>query len=1004
MEASTMQRLPDHPWPRGLDDERPASPKLRGRLSAAIFLLALALLPHPAAGQGAAGSFVWIEGESSSQTSFNRHNWYGDDGLRMNLLSPGTPGGQDGDWLAHFSDGPTEAEAEYRFDITQSGSYAFWLRASAYQVRMWYSLDDGPRVDIDSDSDPREYLRLNDPSGPNPIDLRFIAWFRLGDLDLDAGAHRLRMGLAPRRLNGNEMTHGGIDAIALVDFDWAPTGALRPDPDPPTPARDAWFPLIPTDDPFSPDSVTDASALLHRPAGVHGAMQRRGDDLAFADGSPVKLWGVNASIGGSDAVMQRQARHYAKNGINLVRLHPVQAELGLLQRDPASGERSLDPARLDRLDRWFAALKAEGIYLQWSLFYPHTITPDDGYPADLYAELPDGGGGKRTSGYVNYMPQLQAAEWEWARRLLDHVNPYTGLRYAEDPALAVVEVHNEDSIFWHFPLNPLESGRDGDRPIPRHQAELQRMWMEWLADRYGSDAALLAAWGPNGRGSRAGDSIANPRMPIYGAWMMEADGPWNAKGERARMGDFIRFLAETQRGYFAARVDALRGIGFAGVTVSTAWMAGGPAAELANLYTDDAADMIDRHSYFGGHNSDPFYRITEGPINNASHLGAPGSGILARGFEQLEDKPFMLSEWSQQPPNEWKAEIAPLYAFYGMGLNGWDASTHFHSALPRIGGGWPSDNTPWSSDTPHYMGQFPALARSIHRGDLNEGEIVAARRLELDEAFSGIDALRQPRPAGGWGPGENSLSTPGEIFAMGRVTTHLDTPADDLGDPQRVPWNVFWDRDGRVVNSVTGQLRWDYGRRVVSVDADRTQAIIGFAGGGSYDLAAARVSVTTDFVDLIFTALDDRPLVESGHILVTALARDRPTGARYSEDGSALLDYGGPPLMLEPVQARIQWRGAPLLSARALDIHGQPTGTDLDLQGDSFDIDGRYTTYLYELRTEAAVVEPTPSAAATQPSPTHTGPATPDLPSPTPSPWPDGNATRSYLPWLGNQP
>jgi hypothetical protein len=59
-------------------------------------------------------------------------------------------------------------------------------------------------------------------------------------------------------------------------------------------------------------------------------------------------------------------------------------------------------------------------------------------------------------------------------------------------------------------------------------------------------------------------------MPIYGAWEMPADGPAMNKAEKARMGDFIRFLAEIQRGYFARRVAELREASFRGVTVTTA--------------------------------------------------------------------------------------------------------------------------------------------------------------------------------------------------------------------------------------------------------------------------------------------------------------------------------------------------------------------------------------------------------------------------------------------------
>ena len=34
------------------------------------------------------------------------------------------------------------------------------------------------------------------------------------------------------------------------------------------------------------------------------------------------------------------------------------------------------------------------------------------------------------------MPALQDAEWEWLQTLLEHVNPYTGLAYRDDPTLA----------------------------------------------------------------------------------------------------------------------------------------------------------------------------------------------------------------------------------------------------------------------------------------------------------------------------------------------------------------------------------------------------------------------------------------------------------------------------------------------------------------------------------------------------------------------------------------
>ena len=139
-----------------------------------------------------------------------------------------------------------------------------------------------------------------------------------------------------------------------------------------------------------------------------------------------------------------------------------------------------------------------------------------------------------------------------------HENPHTGLRYVDDPALAIVEVHNEDCVFWHAPLNDLDAGE--------HQVSQARRRSSsgcgWSGCRNGTadDDALRAAWGP---GMRGGDSLQQSR-----AWASTAPGRWRPTARRATrrrsggMGDFIRFLAETQRAYYQRRHEQLRELGF----------------------------------------------------------------------------------------------------------------------------------------------------------------------------------------------------------------------------------------------------------------------------------------------------------------------------------------------------------------------------------------------------------------------------------------------------------
>ncbi|MFW6189461.1 MAG: beta-galactosidase [Planctomycetota bacterium] len=895
--------------------------------------------PEPGGGAGAAagpsaeGKFAWVEGENPDRHNFNMHGWYSSADVDREALSGGG-------WLAHYSDSQP-AQARWRFRVEQPGEYAWWVRLNPFQISHQYSLDGGQWQELQT-ADTREEVSVLEGG---QLDIRKIAWVKVGQFDLDPGVHTA----AIRVQAGQREAHSGIDCMTFVAFPWAPTGVEKPTAPSSRPTGpDTWFPIYPADDEFSDASIIDMRSLVDRetgiPAGKYGHVQRDGKDVVLSErpDRPVKFWGLNAGPAPTEELQRQQAKFYAKHGLNMLRKHTVQAEIGLL-KETGPGGRGFDPERLDRFDRWFAILKENGIYMTWSCFYPHAITPADGYPRQLYAELPDRGKGKSTGGFVNFMPRLQDAEWEWLRTLLQHENPYTGMKYVNDPAVAVIEVHNEDCIFFHSPLNDLAGEK-----YPRHTAVLKRKWAEWLKERYGSDRALRQAWG---QGMRQGDSVDNPEMGIYGGWQMTAEGPRIGNSvrpaERKRMGDFIRFLAETQRSYYERRRRRLRELGYEGITVSTAWRAGGAAADPANLWADDAMDMIDRHNYFGGGAGG--HDIAAGEVSNETHMGEVGSHLLSTGFYQVEDKPFSITEWTQKPPNQWKAEAAPLFAFYGMGLQGWDASYHFAGSRPRMGGGWPGMGS-YVTETPHYIGQFPAIAFALYHGHVQEGPIAAARRLSVDEIFQGIDALSQDFTGGGYDQKElqGNLETPREVLGIGRVTVKI---ADGLEPSKRADWSEYWDRSARKVQSMTDQLTWDYADRVVTVHGQKTQAVIGFAGGGSFDLPGARVQqVETPFVSLIFTPLDDRPLAESEHILITAMARDKQSGAEYNADGTELLKTGKPPLLLEPVQATLELKGPEVSSVKVVDMYGVPTDRQVEREGNRFRIDGRYATYYYEVK------------------------------------------------------
>jgi len=925
------------------------------RLCAAIVLL-LVLLPRSAHTNEA----LWIEGEDYTTSSFNRHGWYQNTNIKKDLLSPGEPGVSNGDWHVHFTDNDfaDSATATYSFDIVEGGTYKWWIRLNPFSnqnggANYSYRLKPprglwGDWKDMDVSQARDHMIDLVDPG----IDIRCIAWSFGDTFEFMRGSYQLQVRVSDRD-GAEKQNHGGIDVMALVNFPWAPGGVIPPDPNPLSPEPGDWFMLMAAPDQFSEDSIIDMSRLIEKPAGTHGSLKRQVKEFVFEDGTPVKFWALCASMTETVEAQQQQAKFYTKHGINMVRQHPLESVLGTLKGSP--GSRYFDPVKLDKWDKWFSILKEHGIYMTWSLFYHHVVLANEGIDTELYNELPDHGGGKDTYGLATFIEQYQDSQWEYSSLLLNHVNPYTGLAYKDDPALAIIECRNEDSVFFHTPL--------GDKFVkgqtyPKHGERLKLMWQQWVGNEYGNDTVLANAWGAglktstirNSDGSVRSrpDSVSETNMYIYAAWEMEKDGPrWNKDKEKKRMGDFIRFLAEMQRNTYQVYRQRLRNLSYKGVMVSTAWKAGGPAASAANLWTDDAMEAIDRHNYFGGGAGG--HNITTGSVNNDTHMNKAGRGILSSGLWQVEDKPFIMTEWTQKPPNQWKAEIAPLIAFYGLGLQGWDASYHFAGSRSYMGNGWPRMRS-YVTETPHYIGQFPALAFAIYNGHFDEGDIISARRLSTDEVFAGVDALDQKYGIVGYD--ENELlargDTPVEALAMGRVTLKVEDGRDTsyLADLSN-----YWDRNAKIIQSNTGQLTWDYGRQVVVVHSEKTQGVIGFAGGDVYDLPGVIVAdIQTPFISLLFTPLDNLPLVISEHILITAMTQDKQYGGVYNTDGTELIETGGPPLLLEPVQATITFKGSQLSSVKVVDLFGVPTNQEIECTDKTFVIDGRYATYYYEVK------------------------------------------------------
>jgi hypothetical protein len=119
--------------------------------------------------------------------------------------------------------------------------------------------------------------------------------------------------------------------------------------------------------------------------------------------------------------------------------------------------------------------------------------------------------------------------------------------------------------------------------------------------------------------------------------------------------------------------------------------------------------------------------------------------------------------------------------------------------------------------------------------------------------------------------------------------------------------------DGRRFTSDTGECVWDLtdkNRGVVTVNAPRSKAVIGFGGGKRFDLGGVLIEPGSGLQDgwsaLTLTAMDAAPAAPSKW-LITATSRAENTGQQWktAEKNSVGRNWGTAPSRVEGVSARV---------------------------------------------------------------------------------------------------
>ncbi len=427
------------------------------------------------------------------------------------------------------------------------------------------------------------------------------------------------------------------------------------------------------------DFNTDADPL--RSIARKGFMTVGGDGhFRYEDGTRARFWGINVSstrLDIPDAQIEQAVEHFARAGLNMVRLEAIDNRNCLLGSTDAPDSLHFDLRYLDRLDYWMDCLRRHGLHYYLDLLDFRTFKAGDGV---LNAEKMDRG----ARPYALFDPYLIQLQKDYASRLLLHKNPYSHLTPVDDPALALVEMCNEHGFFIY--PEKLET------IVEPYRSNLRALWGQWLKRKYAGRDALYAAWGDiNGapvlqpNEDPDSNSVDLPLLTSgAGALQMDEADIRRAPG-RAR--DGVQFFSELQRAYFRQMRSHLRNIGLR--CPVTAVVTNNIAPDVASVAQE--CDFTSENWYGEGVGGDPRTPGLRYYSNrNTLRDDSPGGFAPFTAALRWQNKPVVIREWATTWPNTSRAVSVPEVLAYAS-LQDYDAVLLFGYQTNRAPNGAEAD-------------------------------------------------------------------------------------------------------------------------------------------------------------------------------------------------------------------------------------------------------------------------------------------------------------------------
>ncbi|GAT32220.1 hypothetical protein TSACC_2618 [Terrimicrobium sacchariphilum] len=368
-------------------------------------------------------------------------------------------------------------------------------------------------------------------------------------------------------------------------------------------------------------SALDFSFLQDAPAGKYGPVIIKGGRFVFRDrpDQPVRFFGTNLNseivTGLTNEECEIIATRIAALGYNAIRLHHFDDTL--IKEGATQPE--FDPKRLDRMDYLISCLKRRGIYLVTDLY----ISRLKGFP-EKYSDITE------VKFSAAFIPEVRDNIKAYAKTLLEHVNPYTGLALKDEPALATLSMINEDALATHYTIDYLNR-------YPRLRKAFDESFAIWCAEK----------------------NVPVPDTPAKDPELL------------------TRFLTDRQTALYADLSAFVRSLGAMKPLTDMSHRALYVMAIPRNTF-----DFVENHGY---HDHPEFTgtAFASDTINHNKSVLGDLSELLRYGVPRIFGKPFMLTEWNFCYPNRYRSESGPVVGAYAA-LQDWDGIFRFEYSGMKV--------------------------------------------------------------------------------------------------------------------------------------------------------------------------------------------------------------------------------------------------------------------------------------------------------------------------------